>query len=413
MRLLGWQRNLATLAVAQTVSMVAFSFVFPFIPLYVHDLGVGDTAAAARWAGLITSVSALSMAVAQPIWGSLADRVGRKPMVLRSMLGGALLLSLMAFVQTPEQLLVLRFVQGGITGTVAAANALIATNAPKERLGMALGVMQVSVFLGNSLGPLLGGVIADNWGYRISFGAAGVILVLCSVLIAFGCDERFVRPPPGSPREGVVASGRTLLALPMFPLLASVVFLISFGGMVVSPVLSLFIVDLSGEAGAATAAGGVLAAAGAMSAVAALFVGRMSDRVGARIILPICLVGAAVTYFPQAAVTNVWQLLGLRVLLGAFLGGLMPTANALIAGLVPRERRGSAFGFISMASCTASAIAPLTGAAVASGLGMRWVFLFTGALYGGAFLWTSFAFRRLGAIDRPNPPAPLPHGGRG
>ena len=395
-----WQRNLATLAIAQTVSMVAFSFVFPFIPLHIRDLGVGDTAAAARWAGLISAASMLSMAVTQPIWGSLADRVGRKPMVLRSMLGGAVLLALMGFAQTPEQLLVLRFIQGGITGTVAASNALVATGTPKERLGFALGVMQVAVFLGNSIGPFLGGVIADTWGYRLTFGAAGVLLVLCSLFVVFACDERFVRPPAGSPREGVISSGRTLLALPIFPVLASVVFLISFGGMVVSPVLTLFIADLSSSDNVATAAGGVLAAAGAMSAIAAFTIGRLSDRVGARVILPICLIGAAIAYFPQAAVTNIWQLLGLRMLLGIFLGGLMPTANALIAGLVPRERRGSAFGFTAMASCTASAIAPLTGAAIASGLGMRWVFLFTGVLYSAAFLWTTVAFRRLGAAER-------------
>src|SRR5690242_134022 len=115
--------------------MVAFSFYFPFIPLYVQTLGVHGDAAAAQWAGLITAASAISMAVAQPIWGNLSDKWGRKPMVIRSMLSGGLIAILMGFATTPEHLLIMRFIQGSLTGTVAASNALVAASTPKRRLG--------------------------------------------------------------------------------------------------------------------------------------------------------------------------------------------------------------------------------------------------------------------------------------
>jgi MFS transporter, DHA1 family, multidrug resistance protein len=341
------------------------------------------------------------MAITQPIWGSLADRIGRRPMVLRSMIGGAICLVLMGFAQTPGQLLVLRLIQGGITGTVAASNALVASGTPKNRLGFALGVMQVALFVGNSLGPLLGGVIADNFGYRTAFYVSGVLLVLDAFVVLAYCKERFVPPAADAPRISVLANGRALFAIQIFPVLASVVFLIQFGGMIVSPVLSLFIADLSVGENEATAAGIVLAATGIASAAAALVVGRMSDRIGPRRILPICLIGAAVVYAPQGLVTEFWQLLVLRVLLGIFLGGLMPTANALIAGLVPKEKRGAAFGFSAMASSAASAVAPLAGAGITAGFGMRPVFFATGALYALAFAWTSIAFARLANFGAP------------
>ena len=63
-------------------------------------------------AGAVFSAQALAMMVASPVWGAVADRVGRPPMVLRAMVGGGLFVLLMGFVQNAEQLVVLRIVQG-------------------------------------------------------------------------------------------------------------------------------------------------------------------------------------------------------------------------------------------------------------------------------------------------------------
>jgi len=339
-----WKRNLAALWIAQTLTMIAFSFVFPFIPLFVQSLGVPDPVEAADWAGAIAAAAAVSMSVAQPFWGSLADRWGRRPMVIRSMLGGAFIVTVMGLATSPQQLLVTRFVQGAITGTVAAANALVATSTPRHRLGFALGVMQVAIFLGSSLGPLIGGILADNFGYRIPFYVAGALMAVGATIVLLFVRENFTPPPVGSARGGILAESRSMLAITVFPILLVVIFLIQFGGTIISPVLSLFIEELSGTQDAATAAGVVLAATGAVSAASALLLGRVSDKLGSRRILTVCLVGASLSYFPQCLVQQVWQLLLLRMLLGVFLGGLMPSANALLAGLVTQERRGAAFG---------------------------------------------------------------------
>lgn len=390
-----WVANLGAIWAAQMISAIAFSFLMPFIPLYVQYLGVPDLNEAARWAGLISAATAISMTVVQPFWGNLADRIGRKPMVVRSTIGGCLIVTLMGFASSPEELVILRFIQGAVTGVVAAATALIATSAPKERLGFALGMNQVALFVGTSIGPLVGGVIADTLGYRAAFYAAGVLLGLAGIVVIFVVREDFVPPPKGQAKMGIIASTRECLKLAMFPILISIGFLIQLGGVVVSPILSLFIGELSVSANVATVAGSVLATTGIVSAASAVFIGRISDRVGHEKILPVCLIGAAISYFPQAYVTEVWQLAVLRMILGAFIGGMMPSANALVANLVPRERRGAAYGLTAMANSFANGIGPISGALIATQWGMRSVFLATGALFAFAFVWVWLSFRRM------------------
>lgn len=393
MRSEGWQRSIAALWVAQMLTMVGFSFIFPFIPLYIQTLGVKGTTEAAQWAGVIGAGSALSMAVAQPIWGNVADRWGRKPMVIRSLLGNGIVMILMGLASSPEQLLILRFVQGAVTGTIAAANALVSTTTPRHRLGFALGIMQVAVFVGASIGPLVGGLIADAFSYRLAFYISGSLMLLgVPVVLAFVREHR-EQSQSQVPNRGVLAESRLLMAIAAFPAMIGVIFLLQLGTIIVTPVLSLFVAELSGGANAATSAGAIIAATGAMSAMSALVIGRLGDRVGHTPILWVCLLGAAIAYFPQAIVQQVWQLLLLRLLLGMFLGGLMPSANALVAGMVPPERRGAAFGLLATATAMANALGPISGAGVATQWGIRAVFLATGGLYTAGWGWVTFTFR--------------------
>ncbi|MCL4498922.1 MAG: MFS transporter [Chloroflexi bacterium] len=394
MRIENWQRNLIALFIGQLLTASAFSFIFPFIPLYVQVLGVRGTNEAADWAAAIAAAAAFSMTITQPIWGNMADRVGRKPMVVRSMVGNIFTIIFMGLATSPEQLLVLRLIQGALMGTLAASTALVATSTPKPRLGFALGIMQVAVFLGSSAGPLVGGLIADTFGYRMPFYVSSGLLVFGSTLVITMVREDFVRPPAGAPHPSVWAGSRSLFAMAFFPILVGIIFLIQLGGVIVSPVLSLFIAELHEGENAATAAGLVLAATGAASAISAIIIGRFSDRVGHTLILPVCLLGAAISYFPQAFVQQVWQLLLLRMLLGVFLGGLMPTANALVARVVPEERRGAAYGLTATASALANGVGPLMAAAITTNLGMRAVFLATGALFATVYGWVSFSFRK-------------------
>src|SRR5437016_13064445 len=134
-----WRTSLYVTCVAQGVAMLAFGFILPFLPLYLKEIGVTPESAVVFWSGALVTSTGVSLAIFSPIWGALADRRGRKLMVLRSMLIGGLIIALMGLVQNVEEFLVLRILQGMFTGTIAAATALVAGIVPRERLAWSMG----------------------------------------------------------------------------------------------------------------------------------------------------------------------------------------------------------------------------------------------------------------------------------
>jgi DHA1 family multidrug resistance protein-like MFS transporter len=219
-----------------------------------------------------------------------------------------------------------------------------------------------------------------------------LVAVLCVVVFV---RESFTPPPATAARQSVLANSRQLLAVPGLVLVMGIAFLIQYGNTVVAPILALFIHELANGINAASTAGGIMAGTGVAGALSAVVVGRLGDRLGHRRVLPVCLLGAVLVCLPQALVRSPGELFAMRLALGLFLGGLMPSANALLAGLVPAERRGSAFGLSATAVALANMIGPLSGALLASALGMRSVFVATAALYGVGLVFVLVRFRHL------------------
>ena len=165
-----WKANYIALLIAETLAMMGFGLSFPVIPLFLEeDIGITDPVKLKAWVGLIQSSAAITLAIFAPIWGHLADIFSRRAMLLRAMFGGAIVISLMTFVNSPWQFLVLRSIQGCLTGTVAAATVLVAAISPASQVAFALGLLTTGIAVGNSLGPLVGGVISDFLGYRVAF----------------------------------------------------------------------------------------------------------------------------------------------------------------------------------------------------------------------------------------------------
>lgn len=402
-----WKRTLTLTAISQVLSLIGFSFVTPFLPLFIQQLGIHGAADVTLWAALLSGGSAVFMVVAAPIWGALADRHGRKVMVVRAALSAGVLVVLMGAVQNVWQLLFLRLLQGAFTGTVSASQALVASQAPGRRLGMALGIMQTSVFVGTSIGPLLGGVVADNFGYRLSFVSGGISLFVSGLLVLFFVEEHRTQ----TPASGAPPFWRDLgsaLRIPVIPAMIGTYFAIQYGATVVVPILPQFVQSLQGLAGhAASATGLILAAAGVASAVAAVTVGVVSDRIGYKNILVGASIAAAVFSIPQYWVTATWQLLVLRVFVGLATGAIMPAAGALTANLVPAARRGTAYGLTGSATSLGFGVGPLTAALVVSVAGIRPVFLTAAVLMLIIAVWVGTMVREpdgsLGHRDRTAP----------
>ncbi len=397
----GWQRNLAAVWLSQLLASLGFAFAFPFIPLFVQDLGVKDQHAVELWAGLLGFAGGIAMAVSAPIWGTLADRYGRKPMLLRAMLGGAVFLGAMGLVQNVEQLLVLRFLQGAVTGTMAASTALVASFVPRARLGFALGLIQVSAYAGFALGPLVGGLIADAFGYRYSFFLTSAVLAAGGIVVAFFVREGFAKPLAAAHSGAPFADLGSLLRRPSFLLLIAAVFGIQGSELMVMPIFPLFVQALTPEGRSVPSTVGlILGASATVSAASALAIGRISDRVGHRRMLALCTLGAGLAYLPQSLSQDTAQVLLLQVAVGLFVGGMLPSANALISLAVPRGSQGAAFGLSSTAASLSSAVGPLAGAALATQLGLRSVFVAAGLLVGTTGMLASLARRQaVQAVD--------------
>jgi DHA1 family multidrug resistance protein-like MFS transporter len=370
-------RTVAVLLIAQAVSELAFSFALPFLPLYIQELGVPDVSQAGLWAGVMAGAFAIMMGTMGPVWGMVADRYGRKLMIQRALFGGCLFIGAMGLVQTPVQLLVLRMLQGSVTGVVAAMAVVVSLSAPRHRLGATLGMMQAAMFVGTAFGPVVGGVFSDTFGYRAAFAATAVLFLACALLVTF-----FVREPTREPAEQVGGgvsfrdAARELLSRPELVAAIGLMAIVRFASTAPQPVLPLFIQQMvEDRTTLATQAGIVVAATGTASLVSALAVGHLSDRYGRRLSLLVCLLTAALLCPPHLLVTTVAQLVVLRLAMGLALGGLFPAIQAMLTDFTPSGRRGMAFGLLATASAIGNGAGPVLGSVVASGYGAPSVFV--------------------------------------
>jgi DHA1 family multidrug resistance protein-like MFS transporter len=369
-----WRSTLFVMFIAQLLSIVGFAFVLPFIPFYIREIGVTDEKMVPIWAGILMAASSLTMTIFAPIWGWLSDRYGRKIMVERAMFAGAIITMAMGMIGNVYQLLFLRLLSGVFTGTISASIALVSSVLPGTRLGFGLGLMQVAVFFGMSLGPWIGGMIADIVGYRLTFIAGGAILLLGGILVMIGAKEKFIRPSAVSLKRS--GSMKTLFALPGFVSLTVVFFLFHFSINIAIPIIPLFIEQVGNlKTRVASTTGLLLAVTGATASISAAAIGYLSDRRGHKPVLIVNLFISSILWIAHALARNISQLLVIRILFGFAVGGNLPTMNALVGKLTPKESYGKAYGVMASMTSLGMTLGPLAGGIMASYMGFRWPFV--------------------------------------
>jgi DHA1 family multidrug resistance protein-like MFS transporter len=373
-----WKRTLYILFFNQLISVIGFSSIFPFLPLYVEELGSATGASIELLAGLVFSAQAFTMMIASPIWGSLADRMGRKLMIQRAAFSGTILLLLMAFVQNAEQLVLLRAIQGLVTGTVAANNALVAAVAPRKESGYAMGLMQVAMGVGVAIGPLIGGAIADALDYSYAFYVTSALLFIAGLLVTFTIQEPPSEQTQKETRPSLLKEWREIFSIVGVTPTYMMRFFSQLSRMTIVAVLPFFARELiHDEAGLNTFVGlaqGILAGAATISAVG---LGKLGDRVGHKKILVGSAVGAAVLYYPQAFVTAGWQLLLLQGLTGIAAGGLLPSISALLANYTEPGKEGAVYGLDNSINSAGRSVAPMIGSYVTALFGTASAFIAT------------------------------------
>ena len=175
--------------------------------------------------------------------------------------------------------------------------------------------------------------------------------------------------------------------LPLF----FVLLMAQFSTRAVQPVVTLFVQELIGpRPDLATLGGLAFSVTGLAGMVAVPLLGKRSDEIGYRRVLLICLLGATLTSLPQVFASSYWMFVVERFGVGLFIGGILPTANALIGRMVARSDRGTVYGMTASATFLGNSLGPLTGGAIAASFGLRWVFLVTAALLLANLIWVYF-----------------------
>ncbi len=368
-----WRRNLFALTAAVFIGFTSFTLVMPFLPIFIQQMGVTDVGAIAAWTGLSLGITPAMTALFAPLWGRLADRVGRKVMVLRSLASFVVLMAIMGYATAPWHLFAIRVVQGFFAGYGALCVAMAAESAPKGRMAQSIGLVQTATRLGPALGPVIGGLIVAAVGLRPAFWVTGLLYIPAFLLMALIYVER----PVGHDRdeEPERVTFRNVLAFENFLLLMGLVFGFQFVDRTLGPVLPLHLTALGvPDAHVAVVSGVIFSGLACAAALGHHLCARFLGLWGSRRTLVRSSLLAAVGAAGMAAAGNTWLFGGAALVFGVGIGVAMTASYATAAGAVPEMARAFGFSFLSSASLIGMAISPMIAGLVAHA-GIRIVFV--------------------------------------
>lgn len=386
-----WKQNLKVAWLGNFLMGTSFTLVMPFISVFVEELGVGP-GLVEYYAGLAVSTNALAAALMAPIWGSLADRYGRKPMMVRAASAMIFTMGGMAFVPNVFWLLVLRVLNGVFTGYIPNATALIASQVPKDKTGYALGTLSTGAVAGNLIGPTLGGVLAEMFGVHTVFLLVGLLYAIVVILTVFFIREDFVPIKKSDilPVKEVFAQvkDRKILA----GLFVTSMVIIAAAQAVV-PILTLYVRHLGQTDNLLFVAGFIISLPGMASLATSGYLGKLGDRIGNHRLLLMALTYSLLINVFCVFAENPFQLGLLRFLYGFGTGALLPSVNSLLTKLTPKEGISRIFAYNQLFNNLGSVVGPMMGSAVAAQMGYDWVFYLSSGLVLFNLIWSLTNFR--------------------
>lgn len=382
-----WKTTLVILTMSSVLMSLSYTMLIPFLPMYlIQELGV-DQERANFWSGLIFSVSFLISGVMAPIWGAIADKRSRKLMALRAAVLLAISYTIGGLVQNEWQLLAMRCFQGFASGLWPACLAILAGSVPRERVGLAMGVMQGGMTAGGVLGPFFGGALAELFSMRMTFFIGGAALAVIVVLIFF-----YIHEPPKKEQktEGVKREKTNLLKIPVVQRMLLCAGVVQLTILLQQPIMPMYIGELQGSMDRIVFVTGIVfSAVGISGVIASPIWGILGQKWGYRPVLYTALIGTAFFGMIQAIPDTllpfgIWRFIG-----GLTFAGIFPAINAVLTMSTPPEDRGRIFGLSYSAQQVGSVIGPLVGGGMAMYLPLKSVIFLGGfiLLPLAAFLW--------------------------
>ena len=388
------KRNFTIMWFSNFLVSATMTMIMPFLSLYINTMGDFSESYVQKWSGLVFGATFVSAFLMSPIWGRIADKYGYKPILIINGFGIALSVLLMGFVNSVEAFFILRLFMGIVTGFIPTSLAFISSQTPKNIAGKTMGTLQMGSVSGTLFGPIIGGFLADTFGFQYTFMITATAVSIAALIVLFGIHEIRKEKKAGDheySRKTVISSifhHRLILNVLM------ITSLIQIGLFSIQPLLSLYVSQLTNSKEVALLAGITFSATGVGSLLFARTWGKLGDTVGYEKILSFLLILAFVFIVPQAFVSELWQLIILRFLFGIASGGLIPITTALIRREAPIEVQGELMGYNTSFRFLGNIIGPMFGGFISGYIGISSVFFVTGALFLIAFTIIYFARKK-------------------
>lgn len=379
-----WKINLAFTSISVLLATTSFGMVAPFFALLINSVGITENVE--YWSGVVYSLSYLTGTIFSPIWGSLADRYGRKIMMIRACFGSCAVYFLIAFCVNIWQIVILQLIVGILSGYVSACTVFIATDAPEKKLPFSLSFLNAASACGFVLGPIIGGFLMQIIPIDELFIVASAVLAVATALNLIGVKED---------RSTLVDKTSNILSDIKFCFdnekLRSVVLLIlilEIALCMAQPVLTLFVGQLKGEINEYLGSGVVFSLVGFATIITSTFWGLTGSRIGIKKTILVELAGAILLTIIHTIISTRFQLIAARLIYGIFVAGLIPNLNSLIAYLSPTGFRARAFGIVGSVMELGGFLGPILGGFIGGSIGIRWVFAATAAMLSVTLIYT-------------------------
>lgn len=360
------------------VDLVGFGIVIPLLPFYAEHFGAGPEVVT-----LVMASYSLAQLFMAPLWGRLSDRIGRRPVLVTSLIGSVAAYLVLAWAPALWALFLARILAGAMAGNIAAAQAYIADVTPPERRAQGMGLIGAAFGLGFIVGPVVGGLLAGHDPAHVDYvmpalaAAAMSALALAGTLLVLRESLDRSRPPP--PRIARVTAARQMLGRASTAPFIVVGFLTTavFAGMETT-----FALWSSRTFGWGPAQNGYLFAfVGILGAfLQGLAIGRLTRRFGEIRVLSAGLMLIALGLAGIGVATGVPVVVAAAGFLSIGFGMANPSLTSLVSRSAGAAEQGMVLGVYQSASSLARVVGPALAGVAFGGLGKSAPFLLGAAI---------------------------------
>ncbi|WP_041808811.1 MFS transporter [Evansella cellulosilytica] len=377
------KRNLVIMCIVNFFVAASATMILPFLSIYIDTFGEFTDAYVQRWAGFVFGITFLIAFFVSPFWGRFGDKFGRKRILLITGYGIAISIFLMGYIQSVLGLFILRLIMGIVTGFIPTSIALIAAQTKKEEAGKVLGTLQMGTVSGGLFGPMIGGVLADSFGFAYTFIITAIIIAAATTIVHFGIKENrnIADDKDRNKRHSMREVLKMIFTNKVLLIVMFVSFIIQTANFSIQPQLALYVDQLIQAENIAFLAGMAFSVTGLGNLMATRFWGILGDRIGHEKVLLTCLILAGLFFLPQAFVTNIWQLVFLRFLFGIQIGGVIPVVTAYIRKSVPLSIQGEVLGYNQSFRFLGNVAGPVVGGLISGYWTIASVFYFSTSLF--------------------------------